>query len=329
MSFALAPLLGLLVLVPLLVVLYVVLVRRRTSRVAALAAQGFAPNAAALRLRRRRHVPFGFFLTGLTLLLVAVARPQAAVSVPRREGTVILAFDVSNSMKAKDLKPTRMAAAKAAARAFVAKQPSSVKVGVVAFNDGAIATQQPTNDKKLVVAAIDRLSPSGATSLGQGIFASLNAIAGKPITIDPNSKVDGLDKVDIGYYGSSAIVLLTDGENTAGPKPAEMAKIASLGGVKIFTVGIGSAEGTVVEIDGFNVATALNEELLGEIAKTSNGTYYKASDAESLAKVYGSIDLKWKSVRKHTEITGIFTGVSTLMLLIGSALSLLWFGRVV
>ena len=343
MSFALPKLLLLLFLVPVLVWGYVMLVRRRTRRSAALAAQGFVPTASTLRLRKRRHIPYLFFFLGLTLLLVAVARPQSRVSIPKREGTVILAFDVSNSMRADDLKPTRIAAAKAAAVAFVQKQPSSIKLGVVAFSDGALITQQPTNDKQMVLAAIKRLSPQGGTSLGQGIFVSLNAIAGKPLKIDPSTLAGGGENPDgsldttpdgkagssIGYYGSAAIVLLSDGENTSGPDPVQMAKLSSVAGVKIYPIGIGDPNGTVVDIDGFKVATALDEKLLNDVASNSDGTYFHAADAASLSKVYDSIELQWHSVRQNREVTGIVTGLSTILLVIGAALSLLWFGRVV
>src|SRR5436190_2112398 len=144
MSFLWPGMLVLLVVVPLVVVGYVRLMRRRAERAAALAAQGFAPNAAARRLRRVRHVPAVLFLVAVVVLVVAFARPEVSVGLPQREGTVILAFDVSNSMLAKDLQPTRMDAAKAAAKQFVERQPGSIKIGVVAFNNGALITQQPT-----------------------------------------------------------------------------------------------------------------------------------------------------------------------------------------
>lgn len=338
MSFVWPPLLGLLLLVPVLVYVYVLLMRRRQARVAALAAQGFAPTASTLRLRRRRHVPFVFFLVGLTLLLFSIARPRMSVGIPRREGTVILAFDVSNSMRATDLKPTRLAAAKAAAKAFVARQPSTIKVGVVAFSDGSLITQQPTRDKAAVLAAVERLAPQGATALGQGIFSSLSAIAGKALKVDPATLAAGGEgatagtatpDVGIGYYGSAAIVLLSDGENTSEPDPLEVARLASVAGVKIFTVGIGSAEGTVVEVDGFSVATSLDEDLLTQIAADTDGAYFTAADQASLADVYGAIDLQWRTVPQQTEVTGAVTAVSTVLLVIGAALSLLWFGRVV
>ena len=181
--------------------------------------------------RRRRHVPFAFFLAAIILLLVAFARPETSVSCPAGKGTVILAFDVSNSMRAEDLEPTRIDAAKAAARTFVEQQPSSIEIGVVAFSDGgsghAAPDQRPTSD---VLAAIDRLSPLGATSLGQGIFTSLNAIAGEPITVDPAALEGAVDDIDIGYFGSAAVVLLSDGENTSEPRPAGRGRAGGGGG---------------------------------------------------------------------------------------------------
>lgn len=331
MSFVWPKLLGLLILVPAIVVLYVSLLRRRARRAADLAAQGFVLTAASERLRRRRHVPYAFFLAALTLLLVALARPQTNLTIPRREGTVVLAFDVSNSMRATDLAPTRIDAAKTAANAFVAKQPDTIKVGVVAFSDGALITQPPTRDKTAVLKAIGRLKAQGGTSIGAGIFTSLSAIAGKPIAIDPAKLAAATDatELDIPYLGSAAIVLLSDGENTANPAPLDVAKLASSAGVTIFPIGIGSTAGTVVEIDGFKVATALDEDGLGEIAKVTNGTYFHAEDGASLTKVYKSINLKWKSETKKNEVTALVTGASVALLVIGAAFSLLLLGRMV
>lgn len=329
MSFVFPQLLALLALAPLLVAAYLALLRKRARRAAELSAQGFSPNAATLRLRRRRHVPFVFFLAGLTLLLFALARPQTSVSTPRREGTVILAFDVSNSMLATDLKPTRIAAAKTAARSFIDRQPESVEVGIVAFSDGALITRQPTKDKAALRAAIDRLTPQGGTSLGQGIFTSLNAIAGKAIAIDVDSLRENLDNIDIGYYGSAAVVLLSDGENTSNLDPVELAQLAAVAGVKIYPIGVGAPEGTVVEIDGFNVATALDEDTLRELAEVTDGTYFAAEDEKALADVYDKIDLEWRTEKEKTEVTGIVTAASLVLFVLGAAASLLWFGRLV
>lgn len=329
MSFVWPLALVLLVLIPALAAAYGALVRRRARRWAELAAQGFAPNAAALRTRRRRHVPFALFLTALALLVLALARPQTSLSLPRREGTVILAFDVSNSMVATDLAPTRMDAAKAAARAFVQRQPSTIKIGVVAFSDGGLITQQPTSSTADVLAAVNRLTPQGGTSVGKGIFTALSAIAGKPIALDDQAAAGNFDNVDIGYYGSASIILLSDGENTAEPDPLEVAKLATVAGVRIYPIGIGKADGTVVTVDGYNLATKLDEDMLTSIATVTNGTYYHAEDAASLAKVYDKIDLHFTRQTKHTEVTALVTGLSALLLTVGAGLSLAWFGRVV
>jgi Ca-activated chloride channel homolog len=326
MSFASPGMLVLLVLVPLAVAAYVHVARRRSQRAATLAAEGFSASRAP---RKARHVPAALFLTALTVMVVAFARPQMSVGLPHREGIVILAFDVSNSMQATDLKPTRMDAAKAAAKEFVGKQPSTIKIGVVAFNNGALVTQQPTTDRSEALAAIDRLSSTGATSLGQGIFASLSAIAGKPLSLPKDASADDVGDIDIGYYGSAAVVLLSDGENTSGPDAGAVAQLASTAGVHIYPIGIGSTQGTVLQIDGFSVATALDEQTLKQIASVTNGTYFNATDSATLAQIYRNIDLRTVTDPKETEITALFAGVSTLLLLVGGVMSMLWFGRLV
>jgi Ca-activated chloride channel homolog len=329
MSFLWPAMLVLLLGVPFVVAGYLSLMRRRAARTEALAAQGFVPNASARRLRRARHIPAALFIGALVILLVAFARPEVSVGLPHREGTVILAFDISNSMLAEDLQPTRMDAAKAAAKEFVNAQPGSIKIGIVAFNNGALITQQPTTVRADTLAAIGRLEPTGATSLGQGLFTSLSAIAGHPLSLPPNATDDDIANVDIGYFGSAAIVLLSDGENTSGPDAVTVAELASTAGVHIYPIGIGSPQGTVVTIDGFSVATALDEQELTQIASVSNGKYYNAQDTQSLTQVYKNIDLRTVTDPKQTEVTALFAGISTLLLLVGGALSMLWFGRLI
>jgi Ca-activated chloride channel homolog len=329
MSFASPGMLALLVLVPIAAFSYVRVAGRRSASAAALSALGFSPNDSARRFRRARHVPAVLFLTALAVMVVAFARPQMSVGLPHREGVVILAFDVSNSMLATDLQPTRIDAAKAAAREFVGEQPDTIKIGVVAFNNGALITQQPTSDRSEALAAIDRLAPAGSTSLGQGIFASLSAIAGKPLSLPEDVTADDIADVDIGYYGSAAIVVLSDGENTSGPDAEAVAQLASTAGVHIYPIGIGSTQGTVLEIDGFSVATALDEQTLKEIASVTNGTYYNATDAKTLSQVYRNIDLRTVTDPKKTEVTALFAAVSTVLLLAGGIMSMLWFGRLV
>jgi Ca-activated chloride channel family protein len=274
-----------------------------------------------------RHVIAGFFLCALSLLFFSFARPEMFTQLPRVEGTVILAFDVSNSMAAEDLEPTRIEASKAAAKTFLENQPNTIRIGVVAFSNGGLVLQVPTDDQTQVLASIDRLSPQGATSLGQGIFSSLNAIVGEAISLDLAALEDEEQPFDIGNYSSSVILLLTDGENTSSPDPLEIAQLAAEAGVRIFTIGIGSAEGSVIQIEGFNILTQLNEKTLQDISNMTNGSYFHAADAESLRDIYENVDLMLATRGEKTEVTALFAGFSLLFLLIGGLLSLNWFGR--
>jgi Ca-activated chloride channel homolog len=329
MSFGSPWMLLLLVVVPCLIGAYWWMQRRRAERAARLAAEGLVPTTARERVRWRRHVPFALFALALVLVGVGLARPTVSLALPERTGTVILAFDVSNSMRARDLEPTRMAAAKKAALAFVDQQPRTIRIGVVAFGDNAVTVLKPTNVKEEVVAAIQGLSVGGGTSLGQGLFASLRAIAGKPLTIDASTLDSDAGKVDIGFFGSSAIVLLSDGENTSRPDPLDIAKVASTAGVPVHAIGIGTKEGTTIQVDGFSIATALDEELLKQIANVTDGTYDHAADAAALAKVYDSIDLEFKKTKKPREVTALFAAAGGLLITLGAALSMLWLGRVI
>jgi Ca-activated chloride channel family protein len=316
-----------LLLVPLLVGLYFRLLRRQRQAAVELGPLAVVRTGSGRRSGTRRHIPPAIFLAGLTLLLFGLARPQLKLSLPRVEGTVILAIDVSSSMNADDLRPTRMEAAKVAARTFVENQPQTILIGVVAFSGGGLVVQPPTDDQAAVLATIDRLSPQGGTSLGQGIFSSLSAIAGEAIAVEDAALTEGTDS-RIGRFPSAVVVLLSDGENTAPPDPLEVAQAAAEAEVRIFPVGIGSQEGTVVQVDGFNILTQLNETPLQEIASLTNGSYYSAGDEESLQDIYENIDLQLTIRGEMMEITSILAGLSSLLFLMGAALSLFWFGRV-
>jgi Ca-activated chloride channel family protein len=265
---------------------------------------------------------------------VAMARPQAVVNLPRVQGTVILAFDVSGSMGADDIKPTRMDAAKAASLDFVQRQPSTVQIGVVAFSDSGFVVQPPTNDQDAIQAAISRLSPQRGTSLGQGIVASLAAIAAAEnpdqthfysnLTPEPTTTPA---PVPAGSHGSTVVVLLTDGENNEAPNPLAAAQAAADRGIRIYTVGLGSPEGTTLHVNGFTVHTQLNEDLLRGIAQTTAGAYFNAQSAKDLHSVYDHLDEQLIVRPEKIEVTSIFAGASILVMLAGGILSLLWFGR--
>ena len=322
-----------LVAVPLVIWWYRRLVRARAARRAELAALGLVAPGPAASSGVRRHLPPALLLVALVLLLAALTRPEAVVPQPHREGTVVLAFDVSTSMAATDLTPTRLEAAKSAARTFVERQPPTVRVGVVAFGGTGLVTQEATADRSRVIAAIDRLSPQGGTALGRGLQTSLSSIVGKQVLLDPpaGSTAGGVEPQgqDIGYHGSAAIILLSDGENTDDPDPIEVADIASTAGVKVYPIGLGRPEGTVLEVDGFQVATALDEPMLREIAARTDGQYFAAADEQALAAVYDTIDLEWTVETERVELTAALAAAAGLLVLVAVGLSLTWFGRAV
>jgi Ca-activated chloride channel family protein len=305
-----------------LVVAYRILHRQRTT---ALAAAGLG-GATAGRAGLRQHVPPLLFLTALTLLLLAVARPQATVEIPRAAGTVILAFDVSNSMTATDAAPTRLAAAQAAATGFIRAQPDTVNIGVVAFDQGALTTRAPTKNHDEAIAAINRLHAAGGTSLGQAILSCLTTIVGRPVSLpDPSSTAP---PANLGYWGSATIVLLSDGEDTGGPDAVAAAELAAAAGIHVETVGFGTVGGTTIKVDGYQIATALNDELLTQIAQTTAGSYHRAADAQALDKIYRSLDLRITTKPEFVELTGVAVGIAMLFLTIGGLLMINWFGRI-
>ncbi len=334
MSFIWPLMLLLLLLIPLFVGLYVQMQQRRRRFAASYGSLGLVQGAMGRGLGVRRHIPPTLFLLSLTILIVALARPQTVVSLPRVEGTLILAFDVSGSMAADDMQPTRMEAAKAAARDFVQRQPPSVLIGVIAFSDNGFSVQAPTNDQEAILASINRLTPQRGTSLANGILASLNTIAVADtetipehysnLTPTPTLTPTPMPK---GTYTPAVIVLLSDGENNERPDPLAAAQAAADRGVRIYTVGIGSAAGAILHIEGFTVHTQLNEALLQQIALLTDGVYYNAENEQGLRTIYDNLDPQLVIKSEKMEVTSILAGVSIFVLLLGGTLSLLWFSR--
>ena len=246
MSFIWQSMLWSLVLIPLLMVMYFSIQRQRKQIALQYGSLGLVKQSSGRDVGMRRHIPAIFFLVGLTVLFVALARPRVVVSLPKVEGIVILAFDVSGSMAAEDFKPNRLEAAKVAAIDFVERQPSTVKIGIVAFSEGGITVQIPSNNQTTIIESIKRLTPQRGTSLANGILVSLNTIAN--ITgDDPITNLDrtGLptptgptDKVD----DSVSIILFTDGENNMDPDPVNAALYALERGIRIHTIAIGPEE---------------------------------------------------------------------------------------
>lgn len=329
MSFIWPAMLALLLLLPVGAALYVRAQRRRRALAAHYGGMGLALASAGRPLGARRHIPPALFAAGLAILIVGMARPQAAVSLPHIAGTVMLAFDVSGSMAAEDVEPSRMEAAKAAARAFVAGRPDGVKIGVTAFSDGGLTVQAPTDDHDAVLDAIGRVTPQRGTSLGQGILAALAAIG---VAAGETTQLAGPDvptptPLPAGTVAPAAIVLFSDGENTAPPDPLEAAQAAADRGVRVYTVGVGSAAGAELEIEGFRVHTRLDEGALQQIAALTAGAYFGAEAQQELGGVYRDLARQLVVEQDTLEVTALFAGAGILVLLAGGLCSLLWFGR--
>jgi Ca-activated chloride channel family protein len=318
MSLSYPPLLILGLLVAAALIVGAVLAGRRRS--AALAAAGVS-------VAGRRNHQLGLWLSvgGVVLLAVAVAGPAAALPVGRSAGTVMLAMDVSNSMSADDVTPSRLAAAQQAALSFIDAQPDSVDIGVVGFDQGALTTSQPSADRAATKAAVERLRTAGGTSLASAILGSLSAITGTPVRIGE----DG-DLPDIGHWGSATIVLFSDGEDQGGSDAVSAAAtIAQNAGVHIEAVGVGTADGTAVEIDGYQLHTALDTEQLTAIAKATGGTYHHASETGQLDDIASTIDLRLTVAKQDVPLAGGFIAVALPLLAAGALLTGVRTGRLV
>lgn len=330
-----------LLLVPVLLVLYVLVQRRRRRYALRYASLTLVRDALGKGPGLRRHIPPALFLLALAAMLVGLARPQSVVTLPSEEGTVILAIDVSGSMQAEDVRPNRMEAAKSAATAFVGKQSAKARIGVVSFTDNAAIVQAPTDDKEAVKAAISRLRPQRGTAIGRGILTSLEAIfenSDLDFPVQPAHPSSGqrstpapatprATRVPEGYFAPATIVLLTDGENNVFPPPLSVVQEAIDRGIRIYTIGLGSPEGTILRIQGRQIRTRLDEATLKQVAELTKAEYYLASDEAELQKVYENLTTTLVLRTEKTEITFAFTALAALLSVLAGALSLAWFQR--
>ena len=313
--------------VPALALIYALIMWRRQHRRSASLALVDTDENRTVR-SWRRHGPAGLFLIALAGLLFSFARPEANITLPVRTGQIILAFDTSNSMVADDVEPTRLDVAKQTALNFVDRQPGSVQIGVVAFTNGGLVVLAPTKNSGDVRAAIERLTTDGGTSIGEGIFASLTAIVDGPIELEPEIIATDISALDIGYYSNAAIIVFTDGEDIGGADPVELAGLAANAGVPVYTVGVGTVRGTVVPLDGFSIATALNEPMLAEIAESTGGQYFLAQDDPELSGIFDEIDRRFERQGERIEVTSLFAIAAMAFMILAAGLSLRWLGRV-
>ncbi len=350
MKFIWPELLWLLVVVPVMVAIYISLLRRKKKSAARYASLSMIKEAMGAGQHFRRHVPPLLFLIALTGMLVAVARPTAIITMPSQHETIILAIDVSGSMRATDVEPNRLVAAQAAARSFVAEQPRHTRIGVVSFAATASVVQSPTQNRDDIIGAIDRFQLQRGTAVGSGVLVSLKTIfpdvefnlrsanprpeaerdqrRGRPIAKPSEPAKVPFKPVPPGSYNSAAIILLSDGRTTTGPDPVEAARIAAERGVRVFTVGIGTPEGEIIGFEGWSMRVRLDEDTMKEIANVTRGEYFYAGTATDLKKVYESLNSRIVFEAKETEITALFSAAALVTALLSALLSLLWFNRI-
>jgi Ca-activated chloride channel family protein len=353
--------LWLLAAVPLLAIACGLLMRRRRRQTLAYSGLRFASGttgsdaggAPPRRSGLSRLVPFVLFLLAVTALFAAAARPTAVVMVPRLNQTILLALDASLSMRASDVKPSRIEALQTAARAFIDAQPADTRIGIVTFAATAAVVQTPTTVREDVLSAIDRMKLQKGTAIGSAILVALGVLfpdadleqrlaratgqgrdrqgggAGGAGRQDPSeSDRSRWQPVDPGSYESAAIVVVTDGQSTVGPAPAEVAKLAAERGVRIYTIGVGTAGGEVIEGEGWKVRVKLDESVLKDVATQTRGEYHHAESARELDKIYRNLGTRFVLEKKETEVTSWFTAAGALLALLAAAISLRRYNRI-
>jgi Ca-activated chloride channel family protein len=333
-----------LALLPALVLLYFWLLARKRKAALQWSSLGILKQAMGRGAGWRRHMPPMLLLMALAALLLATARPTAQVTLPSAQQTLMLAMDVSGSMRATDVLPSRLEASQIAAKAFVKSLPRHVRVGVVSFAGTAAVVQAPTLSRDDVIAAIDRFQLQRGTAIGSGIVLSiatlfpdadieLSEVTGeagrmpKPLGSKPEAKKPA--PVPPGSYNSAAVILLTDGQRTTGPDPMDAAKMAADRGVKVYTVGFGTVDGEIIGFEGWSMRVRLDEEALKAIATLTHAEYFFAGSADDLKKVYDTLSSRLVFETKETEISALFAALGAALVVLAAGLSIAWFGRVV
>ncbi|ABE45789.1 VWA domain-containing protein [Polaromonas sp. JS666] len=337
--------LWLLLAVPLLVLLYLWLLRRKKKLAVRYASLAIIKEAMGPGQSIRRHIPPILFLLAMALMLLATARPMAVITLPSNQQTIMLAIDVSGSMRATDVQPSRLVAAQTAAKAFLTELPRTVKVGLVAFAGSAQVAQIPTVNREDLVSAIDRFQLQRGTAIGNGIVMSLATLF-PDAGIDLQSMQSGRERqrgfaidqekkeakeftpVAPGSYNSAAIILLTDGQRTTGVDSLDAAKLAADRGVRVYTVGIGTVDGETIGFEGWSMRVRLDEETLKGIARATQAEYFYAGTATDLKKVYETLSSRLTVEKKETEVSALLALAAAALALLSAGLSLLWFNRI-
>jgi len=333
-----------LALIPILIVAYILILRRRKPLVVRYSSLSLVRDALPKRQSWRRHVPFALFLLALSSLIMASSRPISTVTVPAANATIILAIDVSRSMCSTDILPSRLEAAKDAALQFIEEQDGKAQIGVVAFAGFAVLAQPPTTDRELLEAAIRNLSTARRTAIGEGILKSIDAIS--EIDDSITSPYSGIETVPLpaGEYAPAIVVLLTDGVTTTGVHPLAAAQLSADRGVRVYTIGFGTDHNNTPPNCGFQFESGdrfganggggggggggfrreIDEETLKQVADMTGGSYHLAASADELQEVFRNLPTQLITVVETTEISVLFVVIGALLAVLAITLSLIW-----
>lgn len=337
----------LLLTVPLLVGFYLYALRRKKRVVLRYANIGIVKEAAGARSSIRRHIPPAILLAAICVAFIATARPSAMLTLPSERSQVILAMDVSVSMRARDVEPDRFTVAKEAAKSFIKEMPRNTQIGIVAFAGNAMLVHAPTENRDDLVRAVEGFRLQRATNIGDAILTSLETVfpglnfdaavgqydrrsrrrQGLSLDDTPPDQMQAMAAVPPGSHKSAVIILLTDGQATTGPDPIAAARIAADRGVRVFTVGLGSTSGEIVGWGGRSLRVQIDEETLKTVADLTRAKYFFANSGAVLNDVYKDLNTELVMERRPTEITFIFAALSALLCIAAATLSLLWTNR--
>jgi Ca-activated chloride channel family protein len=348
MEYLWSSLLYLLFLIPILILVYIFILRRRKPNAVRFSSLSLIKTALPKQSQWKRHLPFALFLLAISSLIMALARPTSTVTLPSSSATIILALDVSRSMCSTDIAPNRLEAAKAAAMQFILQQDDNTQIGIVAFAGFAVVAQPPTTDRDLLANAIRNITTARRTAIGEGILMSLDTIAGfDDSVVSPYSQLEVVPLPE-GQYVPAIIVLLTDGVSTTGIHPLEAAIMAQQRGVRVYTIGFGTANNespmncSFSSPHGFDQFTdpqffgggggggggqfrrEIDEETLKAVSGMTGGEYYLAESSEQLQEVFDNLPKQIFTVTETTEISVFFVIFAAVFILLAVIFSILW-----
>lgn len=332
------------ILIPVLILIYILILRRRKPFAVRYSSLSLVREALPKQSQWRRHLPFALFLLALSSLTVALTRPTSTIKVPSSNSTIILAIDVSRSMCSTDILPSRLEAAKSAAQTFVKSQDDNAQIGIVAFAGFAAVIQPPTTDRELLETAIKNLTTARRTAIGEGIIVSLDAIAEFDDSVpSPFSDVE-IVPLPQGEYIPAIIVLLTDGVNTTGVHPLLAGQLSADRGIRVYTIGFGTDHNnTIPNCGGFasqgsssdqfggsfgggggGFRREIDEETLKQVSDLTGGTYHLAASASELEEVFKNLPTRLMTITETTEISVIFTAIGALFASLAILFAMLW-----